>query len=84
MKHIEDATLADVKNFFFKHYTPSNAILVVAGNIDPENVKQLASKWFGPIPAGIKYDRSLPQEPRQTSSRKMEVRANVPLDALYK
>src|SRR5574339_436695 len=57
LKHIEEAQLQDVKNFFFKHYTPANAILVVAGNVETENVLRLAEKWFGPIPAGEKYVR---------------------------
>lgn len=84
LKHIEDAQLQDVKDFFFKHYTPSNAILVVAGNITADAVKTLAEKWFGPIPAGIKYNRHLPVEPKQTAPRFLEVKSNVPLDALYK
>jgi len=84
LKHVEDATLEDVKEFFFKHYTPCNAILVVAGNVDKNNVLQLAEKWFGPIPAGTKYNRNLPVEPTQTSPRHLEVKSNVPLDALYK
>ena len=84
LSHIENATLEDVKAFFFKHYTPNNAILVVAGNTTVEQVKALTEKWFGPIPAGEKYERNLPQEPKQTAPRKMEVKANVPLDALYK
>jgi predicted Zn-dependent peptidase len=83
-KHVEDATLEDVKAFFFKHYTPCNAIVVVAGNIDTEQIKTLAEKWFGPIPAGEKYIRNLPQEPEQNAARFQEVKANVPLDALYK
>ena len=84
LKHVEDATLEDVKDFFFKHYTPCNAILVVAGNVSTDNIKALSEKWFGDIPAGVKYDRDIPKEPRQTAARKMEVKANVPLDALYK
>jgi predicted Zn-dependent peptidase len=84
LKHVEDATLEDVKGFFFKHYTPCNAILVVAGNITTEQVKLLTEKWFGSIPSGEKYQRSLPQEPKQTAPRKLEVKANVPLDAFYK
>jgi zinc protease len=84
LKHVEDAELQDVKDFFFKHYTPSNAILVVAGNIELQQIKTLAEKWFADIPAGIKYDRNLPLEPKQTSPRMLEVKANVPLDALYK
>jgi predicted Zn-dependent peptidase len=84
LKHVEDATLEDVKAFFFKHYTPCNAILVVAGNITTEKVKELTQKWFADIPAGTKYNRRLPQEPKQTEARSLEVKAAVPLDALYK
>jgi predicted Zn-dependent peptidase len=84
LKHIEEAQLQDVKNFFFKHYTPANAILVVAGNVETENVMRLTEKWFGPIPAGEKYIRQLPQEPKQTNARRLEVKADVPLDAFYK
>jgi predicted Zn-dependent peptidase len=84
LKHVEDVTLQDVKDFFTKHYTPTNAILVVAGNVTLAQVKTLADKWFAPIPAGIKYERNLPQEPAQTAERKLEVKAKVPLNALYK
>jgi predicted Zn-dependent peptidase len=84
LKHVEDATLQDVKDFFYKHYTPVNAILVVAGNITTEAVKALTEKWFGPIPAGKKYLRNLPVEPPQMAPRMAEVKANVPIDALYK
>ena len=84
LSHVENAQLQDVKNFFYKHYTPANAVLCVAGNVTVEQVKALAQKWFGDIPAGEKYDRQLPQEPKQTSPRKSEVKAKVPLDALYK
>lgn len=84
LSHVENAKLEDVKEFFFKYYRPVNAIMVVAGNVTTENVKALAEKWFGDIPAGEKYKRSLPQEPEQREERKLEVKANVPLDALYK
>ena len=84
LSHIEKATMNDVKKFFFKHYCPANAILVVAGNTTLAQVKALAEKWFGDIPAGEKYIRHLPAEPKQTAPRKEIVKANVPLDALYK
>ncbi len=84
LSHVEDANIDDVKQFFFKHYRPVNAILVVAGNVEPENIKRLTEKWFGAIPMGDKYVRNLPQEPRQTEARKAEVYANVPLDAFIK
>jgi predicted Zn-dependent peptidase len=84
LQHLEDATLEDVKDFFFKHYTPCNAILVVAGNIETIQIKALAQKWFGPIPSGTKYNRALPKESPQKAPRHLEVTSNVPLDALYK
>lgn len=84
LSHIEDATLKDVQNFFFKHYRPVNAVLVVAGNVTVEKVKALAEKWFGDIPAGERYKRNLPVEPEQKEERKLEIKTNVPLDALYK
>jgi zinc protease len=84
LSHIENVQLSDVKNFFSKHYCPANAILVVAGNIKTEQVKLLAEKWFGNIPAGEKYIRNISQEPQQNEARKLEIKADVPLDALYK
>jgi predicted Zn-dependent peptidase len=84
LSHIENAKLEDVKNFFFKHYRPLNAVLVVAGNVTADKVKVLAEKWFGDIPSGEKYVRNLPVEPEQTAARRLEIKSNVPLDALYK
>ncbi|MBI5858418.1 MAG: insulinase family protein [Sphingobacteriales bacterium] len=84
LSHIENAKLEDVQHFFFKHYRPVNAVMVVAGNVTTEKVKALAEKWFADIPAGEKYKRNLPQEPGQAEERRMEIKANVPLDALYK
>jgi predicted Zn-dependent peptidase len=84
LSHIENVKLQEVKDFFFEHYTPSNAILTVAGNVTTARVKELAEKWFSDIPAGKKYKRKIPQEPAQTEPRFLEVKADVPLDALYK
>lgn len=84
LSHIENATLADVKGFFFKHYRPVNAVLVVAGAVTVQQVKELSEKWFGDIPSGEKYVRNIPQEPIQTQAKKLVVKANVPIDAFYK
>ncbi len=83
LKHIEDAKMEDVKAFFKKHYNPQNAIMVVGGNVKTEDVKQLAEKWFVPIPAGEKYHRNLPQEAEQHEERRLTVTAKVPLDDVY-
>ena len=84
LSHVENAKLQDVKNFFFEHYTPANAILTVAENVTVEKVKELAEKWFGDIPAGKKYIRNIKQEPPQKEPRRLEVTKQVPLNALYK
>jgi predicted Zn-dependent peptidase len=84
ISHIENATMDDVKSFFKKHYNPSNAILVVAGNVEIDHVKQLAKKWFEPIPASLKPLRNLPVEPKQTAPKRLVVERDVPASAIYK
>jgi zinc protease len=84
ISHIENATMDDVKDFFFTHYVPSNAILVVAGHVTVAQVKALAEKWFGSIPSGKRRQRKLISEPDQTQKRSLEVHAKVPANALYK
>ncbi|ULQ55575.1 insulinase family protein [Flavihumibacter rivuli] len=84
LSHIEEATLQDVKAFFSKHYTPVNAILVVAGNVQTEKVRELAMKWFGDIPSGNRYERKLTAEPEQQEAKRMDITADVPVDAFIK
>ncbi|HBK87778.1 MAG TPA: peptidase M16, partial [Cytophagales bacterium] len=82
--HIENATLEDVRDFFFRYYRPNNAILVVAGKVEHNQVAALSEKWFGPIPAGNIQPRQLPAEPAQREKRTLNTSAPVPADALYK
>lgn len=84
IKHIEDATMQDVKSFFKKHYNPSNAIMVVAGNVELDNVKALCEKWFAPISAGEKPTRNLPVEPAQNEYRSLTVERDVPINSIYR
>lgn len=84
LEHIEEATMEDVRAFFEKYYVPSNAVMVVAGNVQLEEVKKLAKKWFEPIPSGVKPIRNIPVEPIQTTPRTKIVEEKVPIDMLYK
>ncbi|MGZ3863538.1 MAG: M16 family metallopeptidase [Bacteroidia bacterium] len=84
ISHIENAVMDDVKSFFKEHYCPSNAIMVVAGDVDTKNALKLAEKWFEPIPAGKAAVRNLPAEPRQNEERKLTVHKDVPQNAIYK
>jgi zinc protease len=84
ISHIEEATMEDVKGFFKKHYNPSNAIMVVAGNVDVKQVKELSEKWFGSIHPGTKPVRNIPAEPIQLEPRKLTVEREVPASSIYK
>lgn len=84
ISHIEQAHLQDVKDFYKRFYNPNNAIVVVAGDLKTSEVERLAKKWFGPIEAGENYERKLPEEPKQTQARRMEVKRDVPQTAIYK
>jgi len=83
ISHIENATLNDVKDFFFKHYAPNNAVLTVTGNVDADHVLALAEKWFGEIPARQVPEKNIPVEPKQTSYRELKVQRDVSFDAIY-
>lgn len=83
IKHIEDATMEDVKSFFKKHYNPTNAILCVAGKLGLEKVKSLVDKWFGSIPSGTRPIRNISPEPKQEIYREKTIEREVPADAFY-
>ncbi len=81
---IESATLDEVKDFYYAHYAPNNAILCISGSLSADKAFALCEKWFSPIPRRNIAIRDLPSEPLQTTPRHLEVERNVPLDALVK
>jgi zinc protease len=83
LSHIENAKIDDVKSFFKKHYNPQNAILVVAGNVQTEEIKRLAEHWFEPIPEGVAYRRNLPVELKQLEERREIIHSDVPANSIY-
>lgn len=82
-EHIAEARLQDVVDFFYKHYNPSNAILIVAGKIDPNSTIDLIKRWFDDIPAGIKYERCLELDIEHVEYQEKMIRAQVPVPAVY-
>jgi len=84
ISHIENAKMEDVKAFYKKYYNPNNAIMVIAGDVDFDEVKQLSEKWFGPIEKGEDIIRDIPLEPAQTKARFMQVERDVPVNAIFK
>ncbi len=83
IEHIQNASLLEVRKFFTTFYHPANAILSVAGHVDPQKVFVLAEKWFGGIFPGNGYLRQLPAEPSQNEERKMMVERDVPQHQIY-
>ena len=82
--HIEEASMDEVRDFYQRFYNPSNAIMVIAGNVNLQKIKALAKKWFGKIEKGATNHHNLPVEPIQTEARSLIVQRDVPYDAIYK
>lgn len=82
--HIEQAEMAEVRDFYQRYYNPCNAIMVIAGNVETNAIKALSEKWFGVIPKGNEYLRNLPVEPAQVVARSLTVARDVPYDTIYK
>lgn len=86
-KDIEDIvnyTKGDVEEFYFTHYRPDNAIMVVAGDVTFDQVEVLAKKWFGDIPSSSMPKKTISQEMPQKAKKVLTVESEVPTDALYK
>jgi len=86
-KNIEDIVnyqKLDVEEFYLTHYTPDNAVMVVAGDVTLEQVKVLSEKWFGDIPSGQIPKNMVLEELPQKGKKTKYVEADVPTDALYK
>lgn len=82
VSHIKNTSKKDLKEFYNKYYTPNNAVLVITGNVNTENIIELSQKYFGNIPASIIDDTIIPTEPKQTEIKIIEHYANVPQDAI--
>ena len=82
-EHIERATLEEVKDFFFHHYAPNNAVLVITGNIQSDHAFRLAEKWFNDIPEREITNNIILPEPLQTADREITVYREVPVDTFY-
>ncbi|WP_372573441.1 M16 family metallopeptidase [Ruegeria jejuensis] len=69
---MEELDMDDALSFYQTYYAPNNAILVVTGDVDPEEVRTLAEKHYGAIPANPDLpERLRSQEPPQTAARRL-------------
>lgn len=83
VQHIQDARLREVRDFFFAHYAPNNAILSMSGNVDLEKTRGLIEKWFGSIPPRAIRKKVPVPEPIQTERRVLSVKRDIPQHAIY-
>lgn len=84
ISHIERVNLDKIKDFFYSHYAPNNAIVAICGNIKPEKAFELSNRWFGPLEKRKINARNLPSEPLQAEERNLTLLRKVPSDMLYK
>jgi zinc protease len=79
---IEAARIADIRDFHQQFYTPNNASIAIAGDFDPKKLKELLTKYFGPIPAGPKVDPVTVVTPQITAQKRETVTDTVRLPQL--
>ncbi len=82
-EHIENATMEQVRAFHERYYTPSNAILTIAADLDEQTMFEAAEHWFAELPSLPTPQDTLPQEPEQTEGRRLVVERDVPVSLIY-
>ncbi len=88
IRHVQEASLNDVKDFFNRYYRPENALLSIAGNIDIASTIAMVEEVFkssnNNSPRQISHPHPASLEPEQTESRRLEVEREVPSNAICK
>lgn len=75
MSDLDSMTADDVRTFYRRWYVPANAAVVIAGDVDVAQVRQLAEKYYGSIPARAVPTRKPRVEPEQAGVRRVDVKA---------
>lgn len=75
MSDLDAMTAQDARDFYRKWYTPANAVVVVAGDVDPLQVKALADQYYGVIPTRAVPERKPREEPAQQGVRRLDFKA---------
>ena len=84
MEDLDSATLDDVREWFKTYYTPSNAVLVIAGDITPGQAKEKAKRYFNEIPSGPPVAHQRSWIAKMTGEHRETVQDRVPQARLYK
>ncbi|WP_417317028.1 M16 family metallopeptidase [Emcibacter sp.] len=73
-RELEKLSLENVRNFYDKYYNPANAVLVVAGDVTTDQIRDLAEKYYGPLKGTPLPKRKRPQEPEQAEAKRVDYR----------
>jgi zinc protease len=83
MQDLEAATIDDVRDFYRTYYVPSNCVMVIAGDFDPAQVKELVDRYLARVPpAAQPVPRDIPKEPIPTKEKRVTVTEPWPLPAV--
>lgn len=83
MEDLSAASLDDVKDFFRRYYAPNNASIVVAGAVDPDEVRAIVRHYFSEIPRGPEIERTAPPQPTLRADTSVILEDRVQLPRLY-
>ncbi len=83
MEDLSAASFNDVVDFFKKYYTPANASLVIAGDIDPKKTKALVEKWFSDVPQSHRVPSLAPPSAFLAEEKRIVIEDKVQLPRLY-
>ena len=75
MEDLKNMTYLDAQNWYKKWYTPSNAILVVVGDVEPKQVFEMAKNTYGKVPKQILEERKIQGEPDQKGVKRFSLKA---------
>jgi zinc protease len=84
MEDLNAAALDDVKEWFRTYYGTANAVLAIAGDIDPQTARQLVEKYFGDIPSGPPVARFDAWTAKRTGTQRQVMQDRVPQARIYK
>ena len=83
MEHLDAATLDEFNAFFDKYYSPNNAVLIVAGDINKTETKRMIEDYFGAVEPRAKFTRNFPQEAPITETKKVNAYdSNIQIPAI--
>jgi zinc protease len=83
MEDLEAASIDDVRDFYGTYYVPSNATLVIVGDFETVQAKELVAQYLGRVPkADRPVPRDIPREPPQTRERRVRLDTPWPLPAV--